>query len=65
MTNLPRSLTALVVLAALVAACRSIPAVASIEGTERIATCETEIDSNHPLFVAIAATLASMVAEPN
>jgi hypothetical protein len=28
-------------------------------GTERIATCETEIDPKHPLFVAITAALAA------
>ena len=28
-------------------------------GTERIATCETEVDPNHPLFVAITAALAA------
>ena len=28
-------------------------------GTKRVATCETEIDPNHPLFVAIAAALAA------
>jgi hypothetical protein len=34
-------------------------------GTERIATCETEIDPGHPLFLAVSAALASVVAEPN
>ena len=34
-------------------------------GTERIATCETEVDPNHPLFVAVTAALFSVVAEPN
>jgi len=29
-------------------------------GTERIATCETEIDPNHPLFVATAAAMAAV-----
>ena len=29
-------------------------------GTERIATCETDIDPNHPLFVAITAALAAV-----
>jgi hypothetical protein len=29
-------------------------------GTERIATCETEIDPNHPLFDAISAALAEL-----
>jgi hypothetical protein len=28
-------------------------------GTERIATCETEVDPNHPLWVAVAAALAA------
>ena len=32
-------------------------------GTERIASCDTEIDPNHPLFVAIAAALAA--AQPS
>jgi hypothetical protein len=32
-------------------------------GTERIATCETEIDPSHPLFVAMAAALAT--AQPS
>lgn len=34
-------------------------------GTQRIATCETEIDPNHPLFRAVTAALFSVVAEPN
>ena len=34
-------------------------------GTERIATCETEVDPNQPLFVAVTAALFSVVAEPN
>lgn len=34
-------------------------------GTQRIATCETEVDPNHPLFLATTAALASVVAEPN
>ena len=34
-------------------------------GMERIATCETDIDPNHPLFLAVTAALASVVAEPN
>jgi hypothetical protein len=34
-------------------------------GTERIATCETDIDPSHPLFLAVSAALASVVAEPN
>jgi hypothetical protein len=29
------------------------------EGTERIATCETEVDPNHPLFAAVSAALAA------
>jgi hypothetical protein len=29
-------------------------------GTERIATCETEIDPSHPLFDAISASLAEL-----
>ena len=28
-------------------------------GSERIATCETEIDPNHPLFAAVSAALAA------
>ena len=32
-------------------------------GTERIATCETEIDPNDPLFVAVTAALASVASE--
>jgi len=28
-------------------------------GTERIATCETEVDPNHPLFAAVSAALAA------
>jgi hypothetical protein len=34
-------------------------------GVERIATCETEIDPNNPVFLATTAALASVVAEPN
>jgi hypothetical protein len=34
-------------------------------GVERIATCETEIDPNSPVFAATTAALASVVAEPN
>lgn len=34
-------------------------------GSQRIATCETEIDPTHPLFLATTAALASVVAEPN
>jgi hypothetical protein len=33
-------------------------------GTERIATCETEVDPNDPLFVAVAAALAAIPPEP-
>ena len=29
-------------------------------GTERIATCEVEVDPSHPLFVAVAAALAGV-----
>ena len=29
-------------------------------GTERIATCETEVDPNHPLFVAVEAAMAAL-----
>jgi hypothetical protein len=32
-------------------------------GTERIATCETEVDPNHPLFKAVTAAILSVVAE--
>ena len=28
-------------------------------GTERIATCETEVEPNHPLFAAVSAALAA------
>ena len=31
-------------------------------GTERIATCETDVDPNHPLFVAMNAVLAAVAA---
>src|SRR5688500_5360737 len=34
-------------------------------GTQRIATCETDVDPNHPLFLAVSAALVSVVAEPN
>ena len=34
-------------------------------GIERIATCETDVDPNHPLFLAVTAALRSVVAEPN
>ena len=34
-------------------------------GSERIATCETEIDPNHPLFLAVSTALASVRAEPS
>ncbi len=33
-------------------------------GVERIATCETEIDPEHPLFLAATAALQSVIAEP-
>jgi hypothetical protein len=33
-------------------------------GTQRIATCETDIDPNHPLFQAVIAAISSVVAEP-
>lgn len=33
-------------------------------GVERIATCETEIDPEHPLFVAATAAMQSVLAEP-
>jgi len=32
-------------------------------GVERIATCETEVDPNHPLFKAVTAAIFSVVAE--
>ena len=34
-------------------------------GAERIATCETEIDPDHPLFLSVTKALQSVVAEPN
>lgn len=34
-------------------------------GNERLATCETEIDPNHPLFVAVQAAMASIDSAPN
>ena len=34
-------------------------------GLERIATCETEIDPNHPLFVAVEAAMTSVPSAPN
>ena len=34
-------------------------------GVERIATCETEIDPDHPLFLSVTKALQSVVAEPN
>jgi hypothetical protein len=34
-------------------------------GVERIATCETEVDMEHPLFLATTVALQSVVAEPN
>ncbi len=33
-------------------------------GRQRIATCETEIEPNHPLFLALAAAVASVDAGP-
>ncbi len=32
-------------------------------GTQRIATCETDVDPNHPLFKAVTAAIFSVVAE--
>ena len=34
-------------------------------GTRRIATCETDVDPNHPLFLAVTAALLSVFAEPS
>ncbi len=34
-------------------------------GVERIATCETAVDPEHPLFLAATAALQSVLAEPN
>lgn len=34
-------------------------------GVERIATCDTEVDMEHPLFLATTVALQSVVAEPN
>lgn len=34
-------------------------------GTERIATCETDVDPNHPLSRAVTAAIFSVIAEPN
>ena len=34
-------------------------------GTQRIATCETDVDPNDPLFAAVTAALLSVVAEPS
>lgn len=34
-------------------------------GTERIATCETDVDPNHPLFRAVTAAIFSVIAEPD
>ena len=34
-------------------------------GVERIATCETEIDPNNPVFLATAAALGSVAVEPS
>jgi hypothetical protein len=33
-------------------------------GPQRIATCETDVDPNHPLFRAVTAAIFSVVAEP-
>ena len=33
-------------------------------GTERIASCETEIDPNQPVFAAVTAALRSVAAQP-
>lgn len=33
-------------------------------GIQRIATCETDVDPNHPLFRAVTAAIFSVVAEP-
>jgi hypothetical protein len=33
-------------------------------GTERIASCETEIDPNQPVFAAVSAALQSVAAQP-
>jgi len=33
-------------------------------GTERIASCETEIDPNHPVFAAVTAVLAAAGTNP-
>lgn len=32
-------------------------------GTQRIATCETEVDANHPLFLAVTQAMAFFVSE--
>ena len=34
-------------------------------GVERIATCETDVDMEHPLFLATTQALQSVLAEPN
>ena len=34
-------------------------------GVERIATCETEIDPEHPVFLAATQAMLSVLAEPN
>ena len=34
-------------------------------GVERIATCETDVDMEHPLFLATTVALQSVLAEPN
>lgn len=34
-------------------------------GVERVATCETEVDMEHPLFLATTVALQSVLAEPS
>jgi hypothetical protein len=34
-------------------------------GVERVATCETEVDMEHPLFLATTMALQSVLAEPS
>lgn len=34
-------------------------------GIQRIASCETDVDPNHPLFMAVTAAIFSVVAEPS
>jgi hypothetical protein len=33
-------------------------------GTQRVASCETEIDPNHPVFAAVTAALRAVAAQP-